>query len=294
MRGILSGRIDPLRCQRGRGSKPRTPQSPSIDRQGYNEGRMSEGALHIGTSGWHYGHWKGIFYPKDISSRDFLRFYQTRFRTVEINSSFYHLPLEKTLSQWKDTAPGGFIFSAKASRFITHMKKLRDPEESLPPLFGRLEILGEKLGPILFQLPPFLKLDPDRLRDFLKALPRGHRYSFEFRNSDWFREEIYGILAEYGAAFCIYDLNGKLSPRPVTAAFVYVRLHGPDDPYQGQYGARRLSRWARDFAYWSTEGKTIYCYFDNDQAGYAAQDALKLQEMVRKKMGGRSSGDPGG
>ncbi len=238
-------------------------------------------AIHIGTSGWHYGHWRGPFYPRDMPPENFLAHYQSFFHTVEINSSFYRLPLEKTLLHWRESMAKDFIFSAKASRFITHMKRLLDPEKTLPPFFDRMKNLGEKLGPVLFQLPPSLKLDLDRLTIFLKKLPPEYGYSFEFRNPEWFTDRVYQVLAEYGAAFCIYHLNGRLSPVIITADFVYLRLHGPDGPYQGQYNARDLSDWAEKFKAWARDGKEIYCYFDNDQAGYAAQDALKLQKFVK-------------
>lgn len=237
-------------------------------------------SIHIGTSGWHYGHWRGPFYPRDMRPENFLAHYQNFFHTVEINSSFYRLPLEKTLLHWRETMGKDFIFSAKASRFITHMKRLLDPEKTLPPFFDRMKKLGKKLGPILFQLPPSLRLNLDRFTIFLKKLPPEYRYSFEFRNPEWFTDRVYQVLAEYGAAFCIYHLNGRLSPVIITADFVYLRLHGPDGPYQGQYSARDLSSWAEKFKGWARDGKEIYCYLDNDQAGYAAQDALKLQEFV--------------
>ncbi|MBI4495420.1 MAG: DUF72 domain-containing protein [Deltaproteobacteria bacterium] len=246
-----------------------------------------QSGIHIGTSGWSYKHWKGPFYPPDLPLKEFLGFYMTRFRTVEINSSFYHLPLEKTLDQWRDAAPPGFIFAVKASRFITHMKRLKDPRRSVPPLLERVRILKDRLGPILFQTPPQMGPDLERLRSFLNGLPQEYRYTFEFRHEGWFAPPVFRILAESGAAFCIYDLAGRQSPREVTADFVYIRLHGPEGPYQGQYGEETLRSWARDFWRWRKKGKEIFCYFDNDQAGYAAQDALRLQAMVGKSRASR-------
>ncbi len=239
------------------------------------------GRIHIGTSGWHYQHWKGPFYPPDLSGNKFLSYYLNHFQTVEINNSFYRLPQEKTLIQWRDTAPENFIFSLKASRYITHMKKLKDPQESLKIFFKRIVALGDKLGPILFQLPPFWHFNLERLKAFLIALPQKYQYAFEFRNSTWFNNQTYQALAEHGAAFCIYDLAGRLSPKEITADFIYIRLHGPNGPYQGQYTPESLSGWAEDFSQWIKKGHKIFCYFDNDQYGYAVHDALKLQSMTQ-------------
>ncbi|MBN2025697.1 MAG: DUF72 domain-containing protein [Actinobacteria bacterium] len=237
--------------------------------------------INIGTSGWHYDHWKGSFYPDDISAGEMLGFYAERLGTVEINNSFYQLPEDKTLSEWRDMVPEGFAFSAKASRYITHMKKLKDPQEPVTTFIERVKVLGDKLGPILFQLPPRWKLNLERLRSFLDVLPVGHKYTFEFRDPSWFAEEVYEALSARNAAFCIYELAGRLSPKKVTADFVYVRLHGPGDAYEGDYDAQTLAGWAGAFSTWAGKGLQVYCYFDNDQKGYAAQNALKLHDMLR-------------
>ena len=237
---------------------------------------------HIGTSGWHYDHWKGPFYPEDLSNVGFLEHYAGCFGTAEINNSFYRLPEEKTLAGWREVVPEDFVFSVKASRYLTHMKKLKDPREPLKNLLGRVSTLEDRLGPILFQLPPRWKMNAERLEGFLEVLPEGHRYAFEFRDESWFDDTVYGLLKEYGAAFCVYDLDGRASPKEVTADFVYVRLHGPEGPYRGRYGAESLSGWAGAFSRWVDEGKEVYCYFDNDEAGYAPQDALRLQQMMEE------------
>jgi uncharacterized protein YecE (DUF72 family) len=240
----------------------------------------SDSQIQIGTSGWHYHHWLGPFYPEHTATADFLAFYQQHFHTVEINNSFYHLPAEKTLGDWRDQAPQGFIFAVKASRYITHMKKLTAPEQSLKLFFDRVKILENRRGPILFQLPPHWHFNPDRLQEFLKALPIGYQYAFEFRDQSWHNQDAYELLAEHGAAFCIYEFGGVLSPREVTASFVYIRLHGPGGPYQGSYDPKTLADWAGAISTWVTQGKDVYCYFDNDQAGYAAQNALTLKGML--------------
>jgi uncharacterized protein YecE (DUF72 family) len=240
-------------------------------------------SIYIGTSGWHYDHWRGPFYSHNLSKDEFLIYYSSNFQTVEINNTFYQLPERKTLIGWRDTVPAGFVFSVKASRYITHMKKLKDPEESLTNLLGRIKVLEDKLGPVLFQLPPNWNFNFERLDSFLGSLPPDYRYAFEFRDQSWLNPQAYEALAKHGAAFCIYDFDRRLSPREVTADFVYVRLHGPDGPYQGQYETEALSGWVGAFSTWSSEGKDIYCYFDNDQHGYAVRNAFELQEMVKGK-----------
>jgi uncharacterized protein YecE (DUF72 family) len=242
-----------------------------------------KGSLRVGTSGWHYSHWKGPFYPEDIKNSEMLKFYMDRFNTVEINNSFYNLPQKKTIEAWRDTVPRDFIFAVKASRYITHMKKLREPGKSTKKFFKRIEVLGDKLGPILFQLPPRWRFDAGRLESFLEDLPEEFRYAMEFRDISWFTQRAYDLLAEHGVAFCIYELAGQESPREVTADFVYVRLHGPTKrKYEGSYSARALSGWAGAFSTWSRRGRDVYCFFDNDQAGYAASNASRLRTMLPK------------
>lgn len=238
------------------------------------------GSIHIGTSGWHYMHWKGPFYPEDLSTGQFLEYYTGRFWTVEVNNTFYQLPDEETLVAWRDTVPAGFIFSVKASRYITHMKKLKDPQEPVSNFLDRVDTLGDKLGPILFQLPPHWNFDRERLNSFLAILPAGYRYAFEFRDPSWLNPQAYEALSKYEAAFCIYDFHGRTSPKQVTCDFVYIRLHGPYGPYRGQYSTQALAGWAGAISTWARQGKEIYCYFDNDEAGYAVQDAQRLREMV--------------
>lgn len=237
--------------------------------------------IHIGTSGWHYKHWKGPFYPERLPSADFLRHYVQHFHTVEINNSFYMLPQKETLRKWRDVAPKGFVFSVKANRYITHMKKLKNVENAVRSFLNAVDVLEEKRGPILFQLPPSLGLDALRLKEFLRILPSGYLWACEFRNPSWFSSEAYEILQRYQVAFCIYQLAGRLSPKEVTASLVYIRLHGPAGAYAGQYSTEVLAEWAEAISAWNRQGKEVYCYFDNDQAGYAAQDALRLQKMVR-------------
>ncbi len=242
--------------------------------------------LHIGTSGWSYMHWKGPFYPEHLSREGMLSYYCERFRCVEINSCFYRLPAESALEHWYDATPADFRFAAKASRYITHMKKLKDPRETIGAFVQRIAVLGDKLGPILFQLPPRWHFDQARLAGFLKALSRQFRYAFEFRDPSWHNDETYALLGKHNAAFCIYHLDGFVAPEVITTDFVYLRLHGPDGAYKGCYDESSLSTWGEKIRRWAADGRIVHCYFDNDQDGHAPRNAQRLQTIV----GGTSTG----
>jgi len=235
--------------------------------------------IYIGTSGWNYSHWKGPFYPDTLQSALWLPHYADCFDTVEINNSFYQLPSEKRFQQWHDAVPDGFIFSVKASRYITHMKKLKDPDEPVERLLEHVKPLRDKRGVILFQLPPKWHRNVDRLEAFLDRLPETHRYTFEFRDSTWWDASVYRCLHRHNAAFCIFDLAGRVSPREVTADFVYIRLHGPAEAYQGSYDSPALSGWAGACAAWKRQDRDVFVYFDNDRNGYAPQNARRFKAM---------------
>ena len=241
---------------------------------------MTRAPFHIGTSGFHYEHWRGAFYPSHLPKADFLEYYGHAFDTVEINHTFYRLPKEKALLAWKRTVRDDFLFAVKASRYITHIKKLKDPDKSLPAFLSVIQVLGEQLGPVLFQLPPRFHFNADRLKTFLKHLPKGFRYAFELRDPSWLTATAYRVLEEHGAAFCIYEIGGRRSPREITADFVYIRLHGPGEAYRGSYDVQTLADWAGAISSWMASGIEVYCYFDNDEAGYAVQDALSLRGML--------------
>ena len=236
--------------------------------------------IRIGTSGWHYEHWRGVFYPPRLPARERLRFYCQAFDTVEVNNSFYRLPGEAAVRQWRETVPEGFLFAIKASRLITHMRKLKDVDVPLAAFLGRMDLLGDRLGPVLFQLPPGWRANVPRLRDFLRLLPSGRRYAFEFRDPSWFDLAVYRELERAGAAFCQYQLGETVSPSVVTADFVYMRLHGPGGPYQGRYGEEGLKPWLGRMEGVLRKGLDLYCYFDNDERGYAVMDALLLRKML--------------
>jgi uncharacterized protein YecE (DUF72 family) len=234
----------------------------------------------IGTSGWHYASWRGPFYPETVKPKDFLSFYITRFSTTELNNPFYRLPTQAAVECWRDNSPDDFVFAWKASRYITHMLKLKNAGEGLKVMFGRAEILGPKLGPILFQLPPSLKADRERLANFLALLPPGHRYTFEFRHQSWYEAPILDLLREHDISLCLSDHAAAPSPWEVTASFVYIRGHGPSGRYWGSYSDETLRRWADDIARRRAEGRAVYCYFDNDIKSAAPEDARRLLDLL--------------
>jgi uncharacterized protein YecE (DUF72 family) len=240
---------------------------------------MSE--LRIGCSGWSYRHWKGgVFYPPKLKAREELAFYASRFDTAEINGSFYRLPGEAMVDGWRERAPDGFLFAWKASRFITHMTRLKEPAEPLALMFSRAERLGPKLGPVLFQLPPQLARDDGRLRAFLEALPSSRRFAFEFRHPSWYAEAVFGLLGEHDAALCISDHQRAPAPWARTAGWVYLRGHGPEGRYFGAYPDQILAEWARRIAGWRQAGADVYGYFDNDPEGAAPRDATRLRALL--------------
>jgi uncharacterized protein YecE (DUF72 family) len=241
---------------------------------------MARGRAFIGTSGWSYRHWRGPFYPEALPAKRHLDFYAERFDTVEVNGTFYRLIARETLAAWREQTPDGFVFACKGSRFLTHMKRLTDCGQGLERYFERVTALEHKLGPIVFQLPAHFRPNPERLAEFLGCLPQGQRYAFEFRDPSWFTGEILDLLRRDNAALCLYEFAGQEAPLEVTADFVYIRLHGPEGPYQGSYGEPALELWARRLDGWRRQGRDVYCYFDNDQDGYAPRNALQLMHLM--------------
>lgn len=235
--------------------------------------------IYIGTSGWSYSHWKDNFYPKDLNSKQWLKYYSRAFSTVEVNMTFYRTPNVSTLQNWFAQTPAKFTFSVKANRYITHQKRLKDCQEYLDFFHKTIQTLKSKVGPILFQLPPSFKANKERLIEFIGCLSKQHKYTFEFRHSSWFTDDIYEVLSKNDIALCITDLNGKPSPEEITSHFTYIRLHGPQKSYQGSYGTSKLKAWQKKIEKWSAK-TSVYCYFDNDEKGYAIQDAKSLQELL--------------
>lgn len=237
--------------------------------------------LYIGTSGFSFDSWKGEFYPDDVREKDMLAAYSQTFKSVEINNSFYRLPAATTVDKWVNIAPPDFIFAYKANRYITHRKKLKITDEPIERLNNAVAPFGKKLGPILFQLPPRWKVNVERLREFVAALPKKHRYTFEFRDPSWLCDQVYDVLSNRNIALCFYDYRGFQSPEIPTADFVYLRLHGPNpEAYTGSYGSKALSQYAKKIKAWQKQGLDVYCYFDNDQKSCAPADGQVLQKKV--------------
>ncbi|HWE47224.1 MAG TPA: DUF72 domain-containing protein [Caulobacteraceae bacterium] len=239
-------------------------------------------AIRIGTSGWVYRHWRGGFYPQTTPQRLWFEHYAARFSTVELNGSFYKLPTETAVARWRDMAPDGFLFAWKASRFITHMKRLRDAEDSLRRIYAPMQVLGDKLGPCLFQLPPKMPLDLPRLADFLALLPKDRRHVVEFRHPSWFADGVFDALRRHDVALCISDHRDAPAPWIATASFVYVRGHGPGGHYDGSYSAKTLRTWAQALDRWRAESREGFAYFDNDIGCAAPGDAQRLIDALDK------------
>ena len=235
----------------------------------------------IGTSGWAYANWREAFYPRGVRQGEWLAYYSRFFDTVEVNASFYRLPSETLITGWLARTPEGFRFAVKAWRAITHFRRLEDCADPLDRFLARIALFGDRLGPILFQLPPRFPADPARLARFLEQLPPVHRYAFEFRDPSWHVDEIYRILERAGAAFCPFDLAGLTAPRAVTADFVYVRLHGHERRYRGAYDEGLLADWAGWLREQLARGRDAWVYFDNtDEAAHAVTDAMRLLRLV--------------
>jgi len=236
----------------------------------------------IGTSGWHYADWWGPFYPPDLKKKDALTFYTTRFNAAELNAPFYRTPTPEAVANWRESSPPGFRFAWKSSRFITHWRRLNIDDNSFDLLHSRLDILGDKLGPVLFQLPPQMKADREKLAKFLARLWPQWRYTFEFRHESWYDPKFFELLAEHDAALCLSDHASAPAPRQVTASWVYVRNHGPSGRYHGSYSDESLADWAQSIAHWRGEGRDVWCFFDNDVKSAAPQDAQRLMDMLKK------------
>ena len=234
----------------------------------------------IGCSGWQYRHWRGEFYPADLPQTQWFDYYAARFDTVEINNSFYRLPERATFVRWGRQAPMRFEFAVKASRFLTHMKKLKDPEEPLDRLFTRMRGLGTHLGPVLYQLPPNFTCNVERLRAFLSLLPHDGRHVMEFRDPSWYSREVFDLLERRGAALCLHDMPGSATARLRVGPFVYVRFHGSGARYGGGYPHERMKSWAEWLREQRCAGAAVYAYFNNDIGGHAPRDAVTLRGLL--------------
>ena len=239
------------------------------------------GEIRVGTSGWYYDHWRGRFYPEKLPKKSWFEHYAQHFDTVEVNNTFYHLPRDTTMTAWHDKAPSGFLFAVKASRYITHVKKLNDPDESLGRFFELANLLGRRLGPILYQLPPSLHKDLDRLDAFITSLPKRGHAVFEFRHASWYDLETFDLLDRHRVALCVHDMPGKASPRVVTGEMVYVRFHGTTGRYAGNYTDAMLAEWADWLRDQASKVRVVYAYFNNDVEGHAINNARTLRSFLK-------------
>ena len=245
---------------------------------------MTFAKLHFGTSGWHYKHWVGDFYPAKVKSSEMLQWYAQRFATVEINNSFYRLPSKEDFHRWADTVGDDFCFSIKASQYITHRKRFIDARSAMENFLEHATVLGKKLGPILFQLPPNWRVNVERLETFLSNLPEQHRYVIEFRDLSWYVPKIYTVLKQYRVALCLHDWRALQWPIEFTTDFTYVRFHGPHGTYSGGYSAASLRKWAKEVSLWREKLTNVFLYFNNDLEGHAVRDANILRKLMRESL----------
>jgi uncharacterized protein YecE (DUF72 family) len=248
----------------------------------------------IGCSGWNYTSWKGRFYPRDLPASRWLAYYAETFDTVEVNNTFYRLPESSTFETWRKQTSSTFLMAVKASRFLTHMKRLRDPVEPLDRLFSRAAALGSRLGPVLYQLPANFHIDLNRLESFLRVLPsrlvprskRRLQHVFEFRHSSWYVSETYQLLEQHDVAICLHDKAGSEIVAPFVGPFVYVRFHGTSGRYHGSYDDRTLKNWAARLADQSRGDRAVYVYFNNDPNAVATRNALSLRVFLDRLLFG--------
>jgi uncharacterized protein YecE (DUF72 family) len=252
--------------------------------------------MRIGCSGWNYKSWRGRFYPADLPANQWLGYYERVFDTVEVNNTFYRLPDAATFAGWRRQTHDGFLMSVKASRYLTHLKRLTEPEEPVQRLFERAASLGSRLGPILYQLPPSLALDVDRLTAFLDALPdalpararsrtprQPIRHVIEFRHASWYVDEVFRLLDARGVAICLHDKPGSAFDDVAVGPFVYVRFHGPTGRYGGCYTDEALSAWAAKLTGAHRRDRDVFAYFNNDIDGFAVQNAQTLRRLTGAK-----------
>ena len=236
--------------------------------------------IHVGCSGWVYKHWRGIFYPDGLPQKRWFERYAEEFDTVEINASFYRLPLASTFEGWRSKAPSDFRYAVKVNRFITHMKKLLDCKEEVDRFVMLARLLGAKLGPLLYQLPPSLQKNLERLDNFLSMLPDDLEQVIEFRHASWYDEDVRTLLDRRGVGVVAHDLKGLISPRWASGRTAYVRFHGAGGKYWGRYPDGTLLEWTDWCLDQARQGRSVWCYFNNDIHGHAIEDARTLKSMI--------------
>ncbi|MHC4737450.1 MAG: DUF72 domain-containing protein [Planctomycetota bacterium] len=236
----------------------------------------------IGTSGWYYNHWSGLFYPTKLPKTKWLQYYAKYFDSVEVNNTFYQLPKQQSVKKWYVQAPKNFIYTVKANRYITHIKRLKDATETLERFFKIVELLKEKLGPVLYQLPPSLQKDLDLLGSFIRLLPRNRIAVFEFRHNSWYAEDTFELLNKFEVGFCVHDMPAKQTPRIITGDIIYIRFHGSTGRYSGNYTKSALKEWVHWLKEQNKKAHRIYIYFNNDFNAFAVENAKQLKEQLLK------------
>jgi uncharacterized protein YecE (DUF72 family) len=236
---------------------------------------------YVGCSGWHYEHWRGLCYPQELPKPKWLSFYARQFDTVELNNSFYRVPSEKAFTTWRKSTPENFIFAVKVSCFITHIKRFRNLGSAVEDFLCRAGLLKEKLGPLLYQLPPSMKRNDVLLQDFLSSLTPKYQYVIEFRHESWIDERVFDILRRHNVGLCVFDMPGFSCPLVATSDFAYVRFHGSEGLYSSCYSDEELSRWAQRIARLGQNVKASYIYFNNDAEAFAAENAITLRSLLQ-------------
>ena len=237
--------------------------------------------IFVGTSGFSYDHWRYRFYTQGLARGKWLQFYAIHFNTVELNNTFYRLPSGDNFAAWYESSPANFTFAVKASRFITHVRRLKNSQEAVKLFLGRARLLGEKLGPVLYQLPPNMYRDDERLASFLSILPAGVRHVFEFRHSSWIEEAVLQILRDHNIGFCVFDMPEITCPLVATADFAYIRFHGSTGLYSSCYHDEELAGWAEKLAKLADGLKAVYIYFNNDAEAFAVRNAVTLRSYLQ-------------
>ncbi|HYO21973.1 MAG TPA: DUF72 domain-containing protein [Flavisolibacter sp.] len=242
--------------------------------------------IHVGTSGWSYQHWKEVFYPHKLAAAKWLPYYAGIFPTTEINGSFYRLPSEDTVKKWAELVPDDFVFCPKMSRYLTHMKKLKDPEEPLERFFSVFNYMEKKMGPVLIQLPEMLRFNYDVAEHFYRLLKfqyKAYEFVIEVRHETWLQEDSLTLMTRYDIGFVISQSGGFFPySEKITAKNIYVRFHGPADLYASAYSNEMLQQFAKKFKRWVKEGHKVWAYFNNDIHAHAVRDAQRLMQMLGK------------
>ena len=242
---------------------------------------------YVGCSGWHYEHWRGLYYPQELARPKWLSFYAQQFDTVELNNSFYRVPSEKAFTNWRESTPDDFVFAVKVSRFITHIKRLRNLGSAVEDFLSQAASLKKKLGPLLYQLPPSMKRNDELLQNFLSSLPPRYQHVIEFRHKSWIDEGVFDILRRHNVGLCVFDMPGFSCPLVATTDFTYIRFHGSEGLYSSRYSDKQLAEWAQKIARLGRNGKASYMYFNNDAMAFAVENAITLRNFLQS-LGSRS------